>query len=111
MAEQESRQQKTERMLAEFEEERRRIFLSQSAIYGPATFGHGNVGLIWTAQLQQYYGIELDEPVPSKLVLLMMAGSKLNRASGPNYRGDSFADGSFYFDLAHIAILEEKETQ
>lgn len=96
-------------MLNEFEKERRRIFLERDAVHGPAIPAHKNLGLIWTAQIQQYYGIELDEPIPAELVFLMMAGSKLTRASKRNYVRDDYIDGSIYIDLAHVAILEKRK--
>ena len=69
--------------------------------YGDATFGHGNLGLMWTGLLQNHYGIKLDHPLPPEMVLVMMAVGKANRVAVEKvYDPDHFEDGMNYFQLA-----------
>ena len=69
--------------------------------YGDATFGHANLGLMWTGLLQNHYGITLKHPLPSEMVLVMMAMGKANRvAVEKKYDVDHFEDGMNYFQLA-----------
>lgn len=76
----------------------------RARIYGDATDGHTNLGLIFTALIQGHYDIKLPHPVPADLALLMMAGGKLNRASRANvYHADNYVDGKVYFALADDA--------
>ncbi len=76
----------------------------RAAIYGDATDGHTNLGLIFTALVQGHYGIKLPHPIPADVALLMMAGGKLNRASRAFIRHpDNYVDGKVYFALADAA--------
>ena len=75
---------------------------------GDATVGHRNLGLIWTALLQDHYGIVLDHPLPPELVLLMMAGCKLNRAA-IKFKFDHYLDLLGYTKLAYAAAEKPEE--
>ena len=76
----------------------------RSKQYGDATAGHRNLGLEWTGILQNHYGITLDHPIPSHVVLLMMAASKINRAATPTPgQPDDYVDARIYLNLAREA--------
>lgn len=76
----------------------------RARIYGDATDGHRNFGLIITALIQGHYDITLPHPVPADVALLIMAGGKLNRASRANvYHADNYVDGKVYCALADEA--------
>ncbi len=80
----------------------------RAAIYGDATDGHTNLGLIITGLIQGHYDIKLDHPVPADLALLIMAGGKLNRAARANvYHADNYVDGKVYFELADAACKKK----
>ena len=82
-----------------------RTMQERTAQYGPATFGHANLGLYWTGILQNHFGIELDHPIPAHVVLLMMAASKINRAATPTPgQEDDYIDGKNYLQLAEEAL-------
>ena len=71
----------------------------RSKIYGPPQPCHHNIGLTWTALLQQHYGLFLDHPVPDFLVAQMMAALKLVRAS-KTYHADNYTDAIAYTGFA-----------
>ena len=60
--------------------EEKKVQIARASRYGDHRFVHANLGLMWTGILQSYYSIELSEPIPAHVVLLMMTASKLNRA-------------------------------
>jgi hypothetical protein len=68
--------------------------------YGPPEINMTGIGLIWTAQLRNHYGMA-DLPVLSgQMVALMMAGLKLNRlAKSPGHQ-DSYDDLEGYAEIA-----------
>lgn len=68
--------------------------------YGPPEINMTGIGLIWTAQLRNHFGIA-DLPVLSgQMVALMMAGLKLNRlAKSPGHQ-DSYDDSRGYLQIA-----------
>ena len=76
---------------------------------GDATRCHGNLGILWTALLQNHYGMSLDHVLPSSLVLNMMAACKLNRIAveAKVFEGDSFDDAVNYVQLAEAAKAHE----
>ena len=75
--------------------------------YGPATFGHANLGLLWTALLQNHYQIKLDHPIPADLAMLMLAANKLNRGATPTPgHQDDYDDARVYVQLAREAREE-----
>jgi len=75
------------------------------------TRNHQNLGLIWTGILQSYYEIQFPEMMPSHVVLLMMAASKINRAStekGKLLDEENYDDGKIYLELAKSACKNYK---
>lgn len=68
-------------------------------VYGCPTLSHENIGLAWTAKIQQHYGIRLDHPIPSWLVELMMVDFKTQRASRV-FHADNFIDARAYLQFA-----------
>ena len=72
--------------------------------YGPPEINMTGIGLIWTAQLRNHYGMA-DLPVLSgQMVALMMAGLKLNRlAKSPGHQ-DSYDDADGYLEIARHRV-------
>lgn len=89
----------------QLEEWERQILHSRNEMYGDGVDGHTNLGLMWTGLLQNYYGMQLPRPIPSHLVLLMMAQNKANRAALPVQvpRVDDYADLRNYTRIAWMA--------
>jgi hypothetical protein len=87
----------SEERLAALREERGRI-------YGESELSHENIGLAWTAAIQQHYGIRLPYPLKPWLVELMMGQFKIQRAVRV-YHEDN------YDDLANYAVKFAKEHQ
>lgn len=75
------------------------IEAERGTIYGDPELSHENIGLCWTALLQQHYGIRLDHPVPAFLVALMMAQMKAQR-SARQFKDDNYDDLQIYADFA-----------
>lgn len=69
-------------------------------IYGNPEESHKNIGLAWTGIIQQHYGINLDHPIPSWLVALMMVQFKAQRAARV-FHADNFVDLHAYAEFAH----------
>ena len=67
--------------------------------YGHPLDCHANIGLGWTGQLQQHYGIKLDHPIPGWIVSQMLVIFKQARAARA-YRADNFRDAQAYNDFA-----------
>ena len=95
------------------EEREAAVKVDRERQYGNATFGHGNLGEMWTAVIQQHYGIKVDHPLPAHVVELMMALNKVNRAvrGGGPLQDDDYDDGRIYFELAHNARLEAERSK
>jgi hypothetical protein len=85
--------------LAQIREERGRI-------YGDPMASHANIGLSWTALIQQHYGITLDHPLPTSLVAQMMVTFKMQRASRV-YHADNYDDAKNYLRFAEEAQKAE----
>ena len=68
-------------------------------VYGDATLSHENIGLAWTALIQQHYQIRLDHPMPSWLVELMMTAFKVQR-SARVFHADNYVDARAYLQFA-----------
>lgn len=79
----------------------------RGAAYGDSTFGHTNLGLLWTALLQNHYGIEFDHPIPPSVVLTMLVAHKCNRMVLSGLQTDNFLDCASYADLAEKARMQE----
>lgn len=68
-------------------------------VYGDATLSHENIGLAWTALIQQHYQIRLDHAMPSWLVELMMVSFKVHRAARV-FHADNYVDARAYLQFA-----------
>gem|GEM_PF-6206835 len=81
------------------------VFDQRQKRYGDFVNAHENLGLIWTALIQNHFRIILPGPIPSYLVLLMMASSKLNRAVAEKNLPDSdnYDDNKIYIEMAKKA--------
>lgn len=80
-------------------EDEKRIFLERHPVYGDPMDSHANIGLVWTAILQQHYGIKLPEAIPPHIVALMMAGMKVQRSTRAFHK-DNYDDLSVYAKFA-----------
>ena len=68
-------------------------------VYGDPLTSHINIGLSWTALLQQHFGITLDHPIPPELVALMMVTFKAQRSCRV-FQADNYDDLAVYADFA-----------
>jgi hypothetical protein len=68
-------------------------------VYGSPRSSHANIGLSWSAILQQHYGITLDHPIPDFVVALMMTTFKCQR-SARVFKEDNYDDGAVYLGFA-----------
>lgn len=84
------------------EEAEERVLQDREGSYGDAGESHRLLGHSWTALLEKHYGIELDHPIPSHVVLLMQAENKIHRAV-QSAKKDDFVDGRNYIRLAYEA--------
>lgn len=64
-------------------------------IYGDPRESHTNIGLAWTALINQHYGCRLDHPLPPSLVAQMMVAFKMQRAARV-YHADNYVDAHAY---------------
>jgi hypothetical protein len=71
----------------------------RSKIYGDPFHSYQNIGIAWTALLQQHYGITLDHPIPASLAAQMMVALKMQRATCV-YHGDNYIDAHAYAKFA-----------
>lgn len=71
-------------------------------VYGELHHSHHNIGLAWTALIQQHYGIKLDHPLPDFIVELMMVAFKVQRSSRV-YHADNYVDLEAYARFAKHA--------
>ena len=96
---------------ANLTENERKIQKDRANRYGDSKIQHGNLGLIWTGILRQA-GYVIEPPIPSHIVLLMMVGSKVSRASFEKKLRDTenYDDGKIYFELAKEAKQYADET-
>jgi hypothetical protein len=68
-------------------------------VYGDPQSGHANIGLSWTALLQQHYGVSLPHPLPDYVVAQMMVCFKMQRACRV-YKDDNYIDAHAYTRFA-----------
>ena len=68
-------------------------------VYGDPKESHANIGLSWTALLQQHFGIQLDHPIPASLVAQMMVVFKMQR-SARVFHEDNYVDAHAYVRFA-----------
>ena len=89
----------------ELSKKEKEVFERRQKRYGDFINAHENLGLIWTALIQNHFRIILPRPIPSHLVLLMMAGSKLNRAVAEEdlLDFDNYDDNKIYIEMAKKA--------
>jgi len=80
------------------------IIEKRGKIYGDSRLSHENIGLSWTALIQQHYGMTLAHPLPEWLVELMMVAFKLNR-SARTFHADNYLDAKAYL---HFAETDQK---
>lgn len=79
----------------------RAILEERGVIYGEPSHSHRNIGLGWTALIQQHYQIRLDHPLPEFLVELMMVVFKANRSAlGNVHHEDNYDDLDAYARFA-----------
>lgn len=71
------------------------VIEERGKVYGDPKQSHINIGLSWTAMIQQHYGINLDHPIPPEVVALMMVVFKAQR-SARVYKEDNFVDMHAY---------------
>lgn len=71
------------------------IIAERGKVYGDPLTGHANIGLSWTAMLQQHYGLTLDHPLPAALVAQMMVCFKMQRAARVFHK-DNYDDAHAY---------------
>lgn len=89
-------------------EEEYAIWKDRNIVYGDSTVANTQLGLIWTAMIQQHYGIELPHPIPADLALLLQAGMKLCRLARKPDHEDSQKDALVYMKLASKATRQLK---
>lgn len=73
--------------------------IERGKVYGDPRESHINIGLAWTALLQQHYGIKLDHAIPPEMVALMMVTFKAQR-SARAFKADNFIDLHAYARFA-----------
>jgi hypothetical protein len=71
-------------------------------VYGEPHHSHTNIGLSWTAIIQQHYGITLPHTLPAHLVELMMVAFKVQR-SARVFHADNYVDLRAYAAFAEHA--------
>lgn len=62
------------------EEKLPELEIERGKVYGPPRASHANIGLSWTALIQQHFGITFDHPIPDFLVAQMMVALKNQRS-------------------------------
>lgn len=77
----------------------KKVIAERAKVYGDASLSHENIGLAWTALIQQHYQIKLDHPLPCWMVELMMTAFKIQR-SALVYHADNFIDARAYLNFA-----------
>ncbi len=75
------------------------IIEERGKIYGEPKASHINIGLSWTALIQQHYGYSLPYPLPASLVAQMMVCFKMQR-SVRVYHKDNYIDAQAYLQFA-----------
>ena len=70
--------------------------------YGPPEINMTGIGLIWTAQLRNHWGMPDLPIIPGSIVALMMGGVKLNRLAKSPAHQDSYDDLGGYAEIARL---------
>lgn len=73
--------------------------IERGKVYGDPLESHRNIGLAWTALLQQHYGFTFEHPIPPEMVALMMVTFKAQR-SARVFKADNFIDLHAYARFA-----------
>lgn len=68
---------------------------------------HQNLGMMWSALIQQHYQIDLDHPLPGHLVARMMVALKLCRLAFTPGHEDSIRDARVYAVIAEECEAKE----
>jgi len=68
-------------------------------VYGDPYQSHKNIGLSWTALIQQHYGLDLDHPIPPALAAQMLVVFKVQR-SARVFKADNYIDAVAYAGFA-----------
>lgn len=76
-------------------------------VYGDPYDSHENIGLCWTALIQQHYGLTLAKPIPASLVAQMMVSFKMQR-SAKVFHEDNYVDAHAYAKFAEE--FQQRET-
>lgn len=87
-------------MTADQSERSEQLIKERGRVYGDALLGHTNIGMAWTAILQQHYGIALPNIIPPEIVALMMASLKIHRATRV-FHQDNYDDAFVYLGFAN----------
>lgn len=88
------------------------ILKDRETQYGDSNEGLYNLGMKWTALLQNYFGVRLPHLIPADIVCLMLADLKSIRASKQKKcNPDHYADGRNYFTLAEKAKKWQEDSQ
>lgn len=93
----------------ELNKQEQKVFDERQKRYGTFIQAHANLGLLWTALIQNHFRIKLPGHIPSHIVLLMMVASKLNRAAaekGVLVDEENYDDGKIYLEMAKNAKKE-----
>ena len=75
------------------------LIKERGKVYGDPKESHTNIGLTWTALIQQHYGITLEHPIPPELVAQMMVCFKMQRAAKV-FKDDNYDDAAAYLKFA-----------
>ncbi len=82
-------------------DDQKKIFLQRQETYGPFDQCHRNLGLAWTALIQNHFHIELEHPIPGFLAALMLATMKQVRATNV-FHADNYDDMLNYNQFAEV---------
>lgn len=85
----------------------RAIVEERGKVYGDPYPSLRNIGLAWTAVIQQHYQIDLPHPIPASRVAMMMAVFKVQR-SALHYKDDNYIDLKAYAGFAEQFQLKEE---
>lgn len=88
--------------------EQKTIFLQRQETYGPFDQCHRNLGLAFTALIQNHYHITLEHPIPGFLAALMLAAMKQVRATN-TFHGDNYDDLLNYAQFAEAMQSADAE--
>jgi hypothetical protein len=75
------------------------VIAERGKVYGDPLKSHINIGLAWTALIQQHFDINLNHPIPASLVAQMMVAFKMQR-SAKVFKGDNYLDARAYTNFA-----------